>query len=61
MVTALLAGPAPLPEPAPAELPLDANERAAVGVFVRAGLVETQEADGLRARREPWGAYRAVS
>ncbi|HET7304276.1 MAG TPA: hypothetical protein VFJ12_06970 [Segeticoccus sp.] len=44
-----------------AELPLDANERAAVAAFVEAGLVAPQEAAGLRARREAWGAYRAVS
>ena len=53
MVTALLA-------PATADLPLDAAERAAVTLFVASGLVTPQEATGLRARREPWVAARAV-
>lgn len=49
------------PDRPAAELALDATERAAVAAFVQAGLVRPDEAAGLRARREPWGAYRAVS
>lgn len=43
-----------------AELPLDAAESIAVGVFVGAGLVSTETAAGLHARREPWGDMGAV-
>lgn len=50
MVPALLAA-------QPADLPLDAVERAAVGRFLAAGLVAPQEAAGLRARREPWSTH----
>jgi hypothetical protein len=53
MVTALL-------EPPTADLPLDAAERAAVTLFVASGLVATEDAAGLRARREPWDGVRAV-
>ena len=53
VVTALFA-------PGSAELPLDAAENRAVAMFVGAGLVSAQFAAGLRARREPWGAVRAV-
>lgn len=42
------------------ELPLDAAERRAVGLFVRAGLVAPQEAAGLTARRESNGRARAA-
>lgn len=53
MVTALV-------EPPVAALPLDAAERAAVTMFVGAGLVTPVEARRLRARREPEGGARAV-
>ncbi len=53
MVTAMLA-------PEGAELPLDSTERAAVEAFVQAGLVQSDEAAQLHARREPWGRFRAV-
>jgi hypothetical protein len=54
MVTALLT-------PASAELSLDSAERLAVTRFAAAGLVSAQEASGVTARREPWGAHvRAV-
>lgn len=53
MVTALLA-------PASPDQPLDGPEEAAVGRFVSAGLVQASEADGLRARREPWRRSRAA-
>ena len=59
VVTALLT-------PGSAELPLDAAERRAVVMFVGAGLVSTDGADDLHARREPleaverWGSVRAV-
>ncbi len=46
-----------LPEPG---LPLDAAERRAVDVFVRAGLVDAGSTGSLRARGEPWGEVRAV-
>ena len=42
------------------ELPLDADERAAVEMFVRAGLVEPREAERARARRTPLPLRRAV-
>lgn len=42
------------------ELPLDAAERRAVDVFVRAGLVDPQHAAGLTARREDTVGVRAV-
>ncbi len=42
------------------ELPLDAPERRAVDVFVRAGLVDAQHAATLTARRESSGGVRAV-
>ncbi len=41
-------------------LPLDAGERRAVEVFVRAGMVTSAEAGAVSARREPWGGVRAV-
>jgi hypothetical protein len=53
LVTALYAAGSP-------ELPLDAAESRAVATFVGAGLVRAETAAGLRARREPWGAIRAV-
>lgn len=53
MVTALMA-------PASGELPLDAGEQQAVAMFVEAGLVTARAAAALTARREPWGAFRAV-
>jgi hypothetical protein len=53
VVTVLLA-------PWSAELPLDAAETSAVSMFVGAGLVSAETAAGLQARREPWGAIRAV-
>lgn len=53
MVTAMFA-------PAASELPLDHAEQTAIGIFVEAGLVSLREADQLSARREPWGAFRAV-
>ena len=43
-----------------AEVSLDAAENRAVALFVGAGLVSVETAAGLRARREPWGAIRAV-
>lgn len=46
--------------PGSVELPLDAAENRAVALFVGAGLVSAQTAVGLHARREPWGAIRAV-
>jgi len=46
--------------PGSSELPLDAAESRAVAVFVGAGLVSVETAAGLHARREPWGAIRAV-
>ena len=42
------------------ELPLDAAERRAVGVFVRAGLVDPEHAATLTARRERHLGVRAV-
>lgn len=42
------------------ELPLDAAERAAVGRFVDAGLLERGYAASLRARAEPRRGARAV-
>ena len=47
-------------EPASAALPLDAAENRAVALFVGAGLVSIESANGLRGRREPWGAIGAV-
>ena len=46
--------------PASFEVSLDAAENRAVALFVGAGLVSVETAAGLRARREPWGAIRAV-
>jgi len=42
------------------ELPLDAAERRAVGMFVRAGLVDPEHAALLTARRERHPRVRAV-
>jgi hypothetical protein len=42
------------------QLPLDRREAEALTVFVEAGLVSAAEAGRVRARREPWGAFRAV-
>lgn len=42
------------------ELPLDAAERRAVGMFVRAGLVDPGHAATLTARRERHLGVRAV-
>ena len=53
MVTALLT-------PSSSDLPLDAAEETAVQRFVRAGLLDPGEAEGLTARREPWRGSRAV-
>jgi len=53
LVTALFA-------PGSSELPLDTAENRAVAMFVGAGLVSAETADGLHARREIWGAVRAV-
>ena len=53
MVTALLERPG-------TDLALDTAERAAVTLFVSAGLVSASQAAGLRARREPQGPVRAV-
>ena len=53
----LLGSPTLLSEPG---LPLDAAERRAVDVFVRAGLVDAGSTGSLRARGEPWGEVRAV-
>ena len=46
--------------PGSAELPLDAAENRAVAMFVGAGLVSVETSARLHARREPWGAVRAV-
>lgn len=48
MVTAMQ----PAADGSPDDLPLDRAERAAVAVFVAAGLVDAAEAATLRARRE---------
>jgi hypothetical protein len=53
MVTAVLAPPS-------ADLPLDRGEQAAVQAFLDAGMVTGRHASTLRARPEPWGAFRAV-
>ena len=42
------------------ELPLDTAERRAVDAFVGAGLVRSDRAAVLTARREPWSRSRAV-
>ncbi len=42
------------------ELPLDAGERQAVGVFAAAGLLDAAQVAGLRARAEPWHDALAV-
>lgn len=39
---------------------LDSSERAAVQVFLEAGLLASDATRGLRARREPWASFRAV-
>lgn len=41
-------------------LPLDRNEQAAVELFVRAGLIDPDEAAQLRARPATWRRHRAV-
>lgn len=41
-------------------LPLDRNEQAAVELFVRAGLIDPDEAARLRARPATWRRHRAV-
>ena len=65
IVTALGPAPArPLIETAPRwgddELPLDDAERQAIGIFVRAGLVDPEHAASLTARRERHPGVRAV-
>jgi hypothetical protein len=46
--------------PASSGLSLDAAEDRAVAMFVAAEMVSVEAAAGLRACREPWGAFRAV-
>jgi hypothetical protein len=60
MVTELYALEPPSASTTGSAMELDASERAAVAVFVDAGLVGPAVERALRARREPWAPLRHV-